>query len=69
MSAKKGAKHHNAKMTAAKVRAARDTYENGSWIIVDGKKAPVTVKALADKYGVTHQTMHAIIKRRTWKDV
>lgn len=69
MSAKKGAKHHNAKMTAATVRAARETYETGRWILVDGKRQPVNIKNLARKYGVSSQTMHAIIRGKTWTDV
>lgn len=59
MAALSGAKHHNAKMTAAKVRQARKTHAGG-------KK---TIKALAEKYGVANQTMWAIIHRKTWKDV
>lgn len=69
MSARKGSKHHAAKMTDATVRAARKAYESGNFIVVDGKRASVTVNALARKYGVSHQTMHAILKRETWKHV
>lgn len=69
MAAHKGAKHHAAKMTEASVRAARNAYEHGNFILVDGKRSPVTVNALARKYGVSHQTMHAIVKRETWKHV
>ena len=59
MPAQNGAKHHAAKMTTAKVRAARKAYDTGKW----------TLARLAEKYGVRPQTMHAIIKRRTWKHV
>lgn len=59
MAARQGAKHHAAKMTTAKVRQARKSFETGKW----------TVKALAEKYGITPQSMHAIIKRTTWKHV
>jgi hypothetical protein len=69
MAANKGAKHHAAKMTEAGVKAARKAYDNGSFIMVDGKRHPVTVNALARKYGVSHQTMHALLKRRTWQHV
>jgi hypothetical protein len=69
MGAKQGAKHHAAKMTEATVRAARHTFENGKYLVVDGKRYPVTVNGLARKYGVSHQTMHAILKRKTWKHV
>lgn len=60
-----GAKHHAAKMTAAKVRQARKSYEvrdrygNRKW----------TIAALARKYGVTAPSMRAILDRRTWKHV
>lgn len=69
MSAHKGAKHHAAKMTEAGVRAARKSYESGNFIVIDGKRSPVTVNSLARKYGVSHQTMHSILKRETWKHV
>lgn len=59
MAAKIGAKHHNAKMTTAKVRAARKTYARGK----------TTIKALAEKYGVANQTMWAIVHGKTWKHV
>lgn len=69
MSANQGSKHHAAKMTEATVKAARNTFENGKFLMVDGKRHPVTVNALARKYGVSHQTMHAVLKRKTWKHV
>lgn len=59
MAARQGAKHHAAKMTTAKVRQARKSYETGKW----------TIKALAEKYGVSHQSMHALLNRKTWKHV
>lgn len=59
MAARMGAKHHNAKMTTAKVRQARKTHEKGK----------TTIVALAEKYGVANQTMWAIIHRKTWKEV
>lgn len=59
MTAKMGAKHHLAKMTNAKVRQARKSYDTGKW----------TIRALADKYGVAPQTMHAIVNRKTWRHV
>lgn len=69
MAAHKGAKHHAAKMTEATVRSARNSFENGNFIVIDGKRSPVTVNALARKYGVSHQTMHALLKRKTWGHV
>lgn len=59
MAAHKGAKHHAAKMTAAQVRQARKSYATGKW----------TIRGLAEKYGVAHQTMGAIIARKTWQHV
>lgn len=59
MTALSGTKHHFAKMTVAKVRQARKSYDTGKW----------SIAALADKYGVAPQTMHAILQRRTWKHV
>lgn len=65
MAAKSGAKHHAAKMTAAKVRQARKSYEvrdrNG--------KRKWTIVGLAAKYGIAHQTMWAILSGQTWKSV
>lgn len=59
MAARLGAKHHNAKMTTAKVRAARKAHAKGK----------TTIRALAEKYGVATQTMWSIVHRQTWKDV
>lgn len=59
MAARQGAKHHAAKMTTAKVRQARKSYGSGKW----------TIKALAEKYGVSRQSMHALLNRKTWKHV
>jgi hypothetical protein len=59
MAALQGAKHHNAKMTAAKVRQARKSYDTGKWTISD----------LARKYGISHQTMWSIVHRKTWAHV
>jgi len=59
MPARTGVKHHAAKMTAAKVRQARKSYATGNWTIV----------ALADKYGITRQSMDAILRHKTWKSV
>jgi hypothetical protein len=69
MAARQGKNHHAAKLTEATVRAARKTYEKGSFVLVDGKREKVTVNALARKYGVSHQTMHSALKRQTWKHV
>lgn len=69
MAANKGSRHHASKMTEAEVRAARRSYEKGTYIVVDGKREPITVNSLARKYGVAHQTMHAVVKRKTWKHI
>jgi uncharacterized protein YjcR len=65
MTANQGAKHHNAKMTTTTVRQARKSYE----VVDKNGRRKWTVAALAEKYGVSPQTMHAIIKRTTWKHV
>lgn len=69
MAARKGAQHHAAKMTEAKVKAAREAYAKASWIIVDGKRQPVNQATLARKYGVSHQAMRDLLHRHTWGHV
>lgn len=69
MSARQGSKHHAAKMTDATVRAARRAFNEASWVMLDGKRHPVNASTLARKYGVTHQTMRAILRGDTWKHV
>jgi hypothetical protein len=66
MPAKQGAKHHAAKLTIAQVRQVRKSYA-----VIDSKtgKRKWTIKALADKYGVAHQTMWAIVHHKTWTHV
>lgn len=59
MTANLGTKHHNSKLTPAKVRAARKTYAAGK----------ASTQKLADKYGVSQQTMWAAIHGKTWKHV
>jgi uncharacterized protein YjcR len=59
MSARQGAKHHAARLTTAKVRQARKSYATGKY----------TIAALAKKYEVAPQTMHAVLTYRTWKHV
>lgn len=60
-----GTKHHSAKMTPAKVRQARKSWEvrdkhgNRKW----------TISGLARKYGVSHPSMRAILDRKTWAHV
>jgi hypothetical protein len=65
MAQHQGAKHHAAKMTTATVRQARKSYELKT---KEGKRK-WTITALAVKYGITPQSMDAILKRRTWKHV
>lgn len=69
MAANKGSKHHGAKMTEAKVRAARKAYQSASWVVLDGKRHPVNANTLAQKYGVAHQTMRSILRGDTWGHV
>lgn len=69
MPARKGTNHHASKMTEAKVRAARKSFNEGRAIVVDGKRVKVTIASLARKYGITHQSMNAIVHRQTWKHV
>lgn len=69
MAARKGAQHHNAKLTEATVKAARKAYRNASWVMLDGKRHPVNISTLARKYGVSHQTMNSCLKGDTWRDV
>jgi hypothetical protein len=69
MAASKGSKHHAAKMTEATVRAARRQYESASWLVIDGKRQPVNPSNLARKYGVSRETMVALLTRRTWGHV
>lgn len=71
MAANKGSKHHGAKMTEATVKAARASYQNreGRWVVIDGKRRPITMYSLAEKYGVAHQTMHAVLSRKTWRHI
>jgi hypothetical protein len=66
MVARQGTKHHAAKMTPAKVRQARKSYQ-----VIDKKtgKRKWTITKLAHKYGIAHQTMYAILTFRTWKHV
>lgn len=69
MSARPGSKHHAAKMTEAKVKAARKAFADASWLLVDGKRQPVNISTLAKKYGVSHQAMSDIVKGRSWRHV
>lgn len=66
MAANKGTKHHAAKLTPAIVRAARKTREEGQFVVIEGKRHPVTISSLARKYGVSHQTMHSALTGKTW---
>jgi hypothetical protein len=71
MAAKKGSNHHASKMTEATVRAARRAYAKPrpSFIVLEGKRHPITVSSLARKYNVSRQTMSVILKGDTWKHV
>lgn len=69
MAANRGSKHHMTKLTEADVRAARKAWQGGRWIVVEGRRVPVTAAALARKYDVADQTMRNILAGRTWKHV
>lgn len=58
MAARKGAEHHNSKLTAEAVADIRATYE----------PRKVTVKALAEKHGASESAVRAVIDGRTWKE-
>lgn len=53
-----GTKHHKAKMTPETVRVARVEYAAGASCL-----------SISKKYGVSANTMRAILKRVTWKEV
>lgn len=59
MAAKAGARNHNAKLTAAKVRRIRNAYATGNYSLAD----------LAKKHGVSPQNVWAVVNRRSWKQV
>ncbi len=70
MAARTGSGHHNAKLNDRIVRAARKAYNGGAkFIVINGKRRPVNIRSLAEKYGVSHQAMHSAIKGETWKHV
>lgn len=64
MPARSGSNHHSAKMTEAKVRTARKWHDEG-----DPKGEKWSMNALAQKYGITYQSMRAIIRRESWRGV
>lgn len=52
-----GAQHQRAKLTDTAVRSIRSEYEPGQ----------TTLQQLADRYGVTKQTVSAVVNGRTWR--
>jgi len=54
----KGIKHHNAKLTEAQVQQIRKQYASG-----------MSLRALAEQYGVIHSTIHRIVTKKLWKHV
>lgn len=64
MPANKGSMHHNSKMTDEKVRVARRYHTDGD---NDGKVW--NISELARSFGITHQSMRAILMGDTWKHV
>lgn len=61
----RGAKHHAAKMTDAKVRQARKSYA------IRNKRGDRkwTIAALARRYGVSRPAMSDLLNGRTWTHV
>lgn len=57
--ARSGEEHGRAKLTEEKVRTIRALYQDKS----------ATLRELAREHGVTDMTIHAVVNRRTWKDV
>jgi hypothetical protein len=55
-----GSRNGRAKLTAARVRAARQAFEAHS--------RTSGARALARQYGVSHQAMLAAINGETWRD-
>lgn len=60
-----GTKHHSAKMTPAKVRQARKSYE----VRLRNGQRKWTIAGLARKYGISAPSMKDIITRKTWHHV
>ena len=52
----KGEKQGASKITEAQVREIRNKYANGG----------ITQQQLALEYGITHTTVHSLIRRKTW---
>ncbi len=61
----KGTRHHSAKMTPAKVRQARKSYD----VRLKNGHRKWTIAALARKYGISSPSMADILARRTWAHV
>ena len=57
----KGAKHNSAKLTEEDVKWIRKNY-----ILYDKN---FSLDAIAKKYGMSHEVIRCIIKRRTWKHI
>lgn len=55
----RGEKQWMAKMTEPEIREIRSRYSAGG----------VTLQQLADQFGITYQTVHNIVIRKTWKHV
>lgn len=53
-----GERHGSAKLTAANVKAIRSAFRKGT-----------TIRALANKYGVTWENIKSIVSRKTWRHV
>lgn len=51
------------KLTEKEVKEIRDSYV----LSAAGKESPTSLASLAKRYGVAFQTIHKIIRRKTWK--
>ena len=54
-----GESHKSAKLNEAKVAEIRRLYSSGS----------ITIRSLGERYGVTHQAISDVVKRKSWRHV
>ena len=59
----RGERHPNARLTEAQVRDMRKAYADA----VGARDPSVTMRSLADEFGVSEEQVHRIITRRQWK--
>lgn len=63
-----GEAHHSAKLTEEDVRFARLLYHVQRPEALERYRA-LTVRGLAEKFGVAEETMHNLLTYRTWRHV